>query len=264
MIVAMDNRLSDRIHTLWDELANFDAARGDAALDHLMKSLCQLVDAQNACWVGAVRMADIIPGDPTLGWRPRVVRYLRPSRPLDESVLEQVKKLEVGIMDETTVRNIAMAGRFRINRLTDLVDASWFDGAYYRVYYLGVDHADAIWAGIPINEDAECYFGVIRDSAHPRFTPDERDLVAEALHGLKWFLRQQMLAHGLMVASAPLTPTERDVLQELLTGQPEKLIAAALGKSYHTVHEYVASIFRKFGVGNRAALMALWLGRGSQ
>jgi DNA-binding CsgD family transcriptional regulator len=73
-----------------------------------------------------------------------------------------------------------------------------------------------------------------------------------------------MLAHGLMVASAPLTPTERDVLQELLTGQPEKLIAAALGKSYHTVHEYVASIFRKFGVGNRAALMALWLGRGSQ
>jgi len=46
-----------------------------------------------------------------------------------------------------------------------------------------------------------------------------------------------------------------------LTGLPEKEIAAAQGHSYHTTHEYVSAIFRKFGVSNRSALMALWLGR---
>jgi DNA-binding NarL/FixJ family response regulator len=48
-----------------------------------------------------------------------------------------------------------------------------------------------------------------------------------------------------------------------LTGLPEKQIAEELGRSYHTIHEYVSAVFRKFGVNNRAALMALWLGQTS-
>ena len=259
----MDIPPTDRIHDLWDELADFDAARVDEALDHLLRSLCELVDAQNANWFGAVRLADIIPGDPTHGWRPGTIRYLHPSRPIDEKVRKQVKKLEEGCIDETTVRNIALAGSFRANRLVDLVSEGWFESGYYRAYYADAGQADAIWAGVPINADAECYFGVFRDGAHPRFAPEERDLVACALRGLKWFCRRQMLGHGLLVASSPLTPTERDVMQGLLTGQAEKQIAAALDKSYHTTHEHVAAIFRKFDVTNRAALMALWLGKAS-
>lgn len=64
-------------------------------------------------------------------------------------------------------------------------------------------------------------------------------------------------------ASSPLTPVERQVLQSLLTGLSEKAIASAQSQSYHTTHEYVTSIYRKFGVNNRAALMALWLGKSS-
>lgn len=251
----------DRIHDLWDELADFDAARVDDALNHLLSSLCELVDAQNANWFGAVRLADTLPGDPARGWRPGTVRYLYPSPSVDARVREQVKKLEQGSIDETTIANIALAGRFRANRLVDLVPESWFDSDYYRVYYGDAGYVDVIWAGVPINADAECYFGVFRQGAHPRFTPEERDLVAYALRGLKWFCRRQMLGHGLLVASSPLTPTERSVMQGLLTGQSEKQIAAALGKSYHTTHEYVSGIFRKFDVNNRAALMALWLGK---
>jgi DNA-binding CsgD family transcriptional regulator len=260
----MMNPLADQdetIYRLWDELADFEAASGDEAIAHLLASLCALVDAQNANWIGAVRMPDLIPGDPAHGWRPRTIRYLKPSRPIDEKTQEQVKRLEQGSIDETTLRNIALAGRFRINRLRDLVPESWFDTDYYRIYYLGVDHADAIWAGISVNEDAECYFGIFRDGAHPRFSVEDRETVAYALRGLKWFHRQQLLGHGLLVASAPLTPTERGVLQGLLTGQSEKQIAAELGRSYYTTHEYVANIYRKFGVNNRAALMAVWLGR---
>ncbi len=259
----MDAPLTDRIHAFWDELADFDAARVDAALDRLLGFLCELVDAQNANWFGAVRMADIVPGDPTRGWRPGIVHYLHPSRPLDAKARELAKKFNQGDVDETAVRNISLAGTFRANRLVDLASESWFESDYYRVYYAGVGHVDVIWAGVPINADAECYFGILRDGAHARFTPEERDLVAYTLRGLKWFCRRQMLGHGLLIASSPLTPAERSVLQGLLGGESEKQVAAALDKSYHTIHEHVAAIFRKFDVTNRAALMALWLGRAS-
>lgn len=256
-----DADIAARIHTLWDELADFDAARVDAARDHLLAGLCELVDAQNAMWFGAVRMADILPGDPVHGWRPRTIHHLHPARPRDATAKEQVKNLEQGVVDITTVRNVALAGTFRANRLIDLVPASWFDSAYYQLCYRDVGYEDAIWAGFPVNEDVETYFGVLRDVDHPRFGEAERDAVAYALRGLKWFHRQQLLGHGLLAARSPLTPTERSVLQALLTGQSEKQIAAALGKSYHTTHEHVSGIFRKFNVNNRAALMALWIGK---
>lgn len=253
----------DRIHTLWDELADFEAARIDEARDHLLAGLCRLVEAQNACWIGAVRMGEPVPGDPVFGWRPRFVYYLHPTRPLDEATREQIQRLEAGCVDDTTIRNVSLAGSFRANRLADLVPAEWFEGDYYRGYYLGTNHADAIWAGVPINEDAEIYFGFFRECGHPAFGVAECDTVTHVLRGLRWFHRQQMLGHGLRVGAAPLTFTERTVLKGLLRGESERVIAAALGQSQHTTHEYVKRIYRKYAVNNRAALLALWLGRGA-
>lgn len=258
--MTVSDETSERIHTLWDELADFDAASADDALDHLMAGLCQFVDAQNANWIGAVRMADILPSDPVHGWRPRVVRFLHPSAQIDAKVKEQTKNLEQGSVDESTIRNVALAGTFRANRANDLV-SGWFESDYCRRYFTAFGVTDVIWVGAPVNADAECYFGVFRAGDHPRFTPAERDLVGYALRGLKWFYRRQMLSRGLMLADSPLTVVERQVLGGLLTGLIEKQIAAAQGQSPHTTHEYVSAIYRKFGVGNRAALMALWLGK---
>lgn len=257
----MTPQLADRIHALWDELADFDAARVDEALDHLMASVCEFVDAQNANWFGAVRMADVLPGDPAHGWRPHGMRYLHPSRQTDLRSKELIKKLERGSIDETAIRNIALAGGYRTNRLVDLASPAWFESDYYLCYYRDLGHLDVIWAGVPINADTECYFGFFRETGRPWFTPEERDLVAYALRGLKWFYRRLMLSRGLLVASAPLTATEREVLASLVGGLAEKQIAADRGQSYHTTHEYVTNIYRKFGVNNRAALMALWLGK---
>ncbi len=251
----------DRAHALWDELADFQAAQADESLHHLMRELCRLVDAQTANWIGAVRMDGNIPNDPVKGWRPRTVVHLAPFPQLHESVQEQTRQLEEGEVDITTVRNVAGAGTFRANRLADLVPPEWFESAYYRKYYLGMGRIDTIWAGIPVNEDAETYFGIFRDTQHAPFTPGERDALAYALRGLKWFHRQQMLSRGLLVASTPLTPVERQVLSSLLNGKTEKEIAAIQGQSPHTTHEYVSAIYRKFGVKNRASLMALWLGK---
>lgn len=257
----MDNDVIDRIHTLWDELADFDAADADRSLDHLLASLCQIANGQNATWFGAVRLVDILPGDPVHGWRPNCIHSLYPSAPLQDAAQEQSDLLEQGQVDITTIRNVDLAGQFRTNRIVDLVSEDWFESDYYRRYYKGVDRSDAIWAGIPINNDTENYIGIFRDNHHPRFTPEDRDRVALALRGLKWFCRRQMLSRGLTVASAALTAAEREVLGGVLTGLSEKHIAAKRSQSPHTTHEHITNIYRKFGVRNRAALMALWLGK---
>lgn len=49
----------------------------------------------------------------------------------------------------------------------------------------------------------------------------------------------------------PLTPRQLDVLQGLLLGKPNKLIAAELSISGETVKDHVAAIFRALGVNSR-------------
>lgn len=249
------------IYRLWDELADFDAAHTDEALAFLMEKLCVLVGAWNILWMGAVRLDATFPSDPIKGWRPRVIHHLYPSSSLKGNVQAEVEKLEQGVMDITTIRNVEGAGTFRANRLCDLVGPEWFESSYYHAHYRGLGTSDAIWVAFPVNEDAESWFGIYRALDRPPFTEADRDAVAYVLRGIKWFHRQLMLSHGVLVAATSLTPTERRVLHLLLAGLPEKQIAAELERSHHTIHEYITGIFRKFGVNNRAALMALWLGQ---
>lgn len=250
------------IHTLWDSLADFDAAQVDVALNHLLESLCTLVNAQNADWIGVVRLTDAVRDDPAGGWRPPVVHFLRQNEVLANMVGEQRSRLEKQrTINEVAARIVAQSGRFRARRLCDVVEPEWFESEFYHSYYRASGYEDAVYIAFPVNEDAESYFGVFRAIGQPRFTSEERDRLAYALRGIKWFHRQLLLSHGLLIASKPMTPAERRVLQALLGGLSEKEIAADLGQSYHTVHEYVTALYRKFGVNNRPALMALWLGR---
>lgn len=256
----LDQHTRDRIHTLWDELADFNAARVEEARNHLLGRICELIGAHNASWIGAVRLGEPEPADPVKGWRPRAVRQLRSDRLFDQKAKEQCDLLEAGQVDETTVRNVDLAGGYRVNRLIDLMPASWFEGAYYRTFYLGLGYRDAIWAGVPVNEDAEVYFGFLRGLDQEPFGTMEKDVVAHALRGLRWFHRLQLLGEGIGAASAPLTPTERRVLQGLLRGLTEKQIAQANAHSAYTTHEYVKRVFCKYGVSSRPQLMSLWLG----
>lgn len=251
----------DRIHGLWDDLADFDAAQVDLALNYLMQGLCALVDAQNADWIGAVRLTDAR-DDPSAGGHPPVVRFLHPSEKLAAAVKEQSRRLDQRLINEVAAAMIRGAGQFRAARLCDVVPQAWFESGFYETYYRECGREDAMYVAFPVNADVESYFGLFRACGRPRFTSQERDTLAYALRGIKWFHRQLLLSHGLLVANSVLTPVERLVLQGLLSGQAEKQIAADLGQSYHTTHEYVTGIFRKFGVNTRPALMALWLGLG--
>lgn len=259
----LDAALRERIHRLWDELAGFEAAKGEAALMHLLGAVAVMIGAQNAYWMGAVRLSED-ERDPLGGWRPRLIRYLRPL-PNDESYSQQrMRSLQKGrTIDEATVAQARQAGTFRARRLRDLVSPEWFEGDTYRLGYLGRSVYDSLTVGVPVGPLAEAYYGFLRLRAHEPFTETDRDVAYYAMRGLTWFHRQVLLAHGVSAEATPLSPTERRVLALLLTDQSEKAIAATLGLTPATTHTYVRAILRKFGVSGRSGLIALWLGQQS-
>jgi DNA-binding NarL/FixJ family response regulator len=58
-----------------------------------------------------------------------------------------------------------------------------------------------------------------------------------------------------------LSPRLRQTLACLLRGDSEKQLAARLGLSPATIHQYVTALYRHFGVTSRAQLLALMIKR---
>ncbi len=253
---------TDRIYALWDELADFDAGDVWASRSYLLKTLCDLIDAQNADWIGCVRLGPSHGRDPMQGWRPLTRFTLVPCENTSQAIQDAFAEMDNGDPDITTRRNVELAGTFRVKLLNELATPEWFEGPSYQRYYRVLDRKDSIWTGIPINADAEIQIGFHRSFDKPDFSLQELTFVSHALRGLRWFFKHQMLGEGAGVASSPLTATEQAVLQGLLRGMTEKQIAEQNNQSPHTTHDHVKRIFRKYGVSSRSSLMALWLGKG--
>ena len=61
------------------------------------------------------------------------------------------------------------------------------------------------------------------------------------------------------IGDSPLSRRQRQTLELLLAGNAEKQIAAQLEISRHTVHVYVKSLYKRFGVNSRPELLAKWV-----
>lgn len=75
-------------------------------------------------------------------------------------------------------------------------------------------------------------------------------------------LGEQLVEGGNAVrglGDGPLSPRQRQTLELLLAGNAEKQIASRLAISRHTVHVYVKSLYKRFGVCSRAELLARWV-----
>lgn len=255
----------EAIHELWDRLAAFPADRIDDALRHLMETLADWLRAEDIVWIGAARLmrGAAARRDPLNGWRGLAIRHHRVSPQLLE-LSRQAAESQDTSPDLTTRALAAGAGRLRVHRLHDgFVDTIAFKQSdAYRILYQGAGISDRMFAGMPVSPDSESFFLFDRHGDTPGFTPDDTVLVRRIMRGLRWFQRELLLAHGLRLAGAPLTPTERRIVRLLLTERSEKEIAAELRQSPKTTHKYITEILRKYGVKGRIGLMALWLGRG--
>ncbi len=252
-----------RIYALWDTLAAAPASEIDATCRHLLNTLSEWVGANNAAWVGAVRLLDgtAAARDGLSGWRCKIITFLHPPEAHEALLAQQIlagRKPVPGLPSMATAR---FHGTFRVHRLHD----GFFDldeyrqTDHYRAHYTAFGVDDRLWVASPINPQAESYFVFDKRRTPSRFTKVDAELAGEAIRGLTWFQRQLLYSHGLLVAESPLTPTERQVVQLLLTEKSEKEIASELGQSPHTTHGHVKEIYRKYNVKGRAGLMAVWL-----
>jgi DNA-binding NarL/FixJ family response regulator len=88
----------------------------------------------------------------------------------------------------------------------------------------------------------------------PRFTERERRLV-ELVHREASFLHEPPSALSPELLRG-LSPRLRDALRGFARGLSEKQVAAELGISPHTAHDYAKALHRHFGVQSRSELLA--------
>lgn len=258
---SLDAALLEDVHRTWDALADFGAEHAADAATHLMTFLCDRTGAWNATWAGPIRIDAEHKDDPLQGWRVGAMQSLHAiaPHPDDGHFKEILKMLDRREMDPSFLLPIRGMGRFCTYSFRRDLPEAWFHSAFYELHYGSVGIADAAFVAFPINQDCESHFGFY---AGKTFTDAQIALLVYALRGLKWFHRRLVLGQGLLLASRPLTPVERNVLHLLLTDATEKRIAGLTGMTPQTIHQYVVSIYRKFGVHSRAGLMSLWLKKG--
>ena len=251
----------ESIHRLWDELSDVEAGQWMQATSHLLATLAGMAQAWNATWAGAIRVDAGVGDDPLQGWRVGAVQALRPVAPHpNEGHFKEILKIwDRREIDPSFLLPLKDVGSFRTYSLRRGLPPAWFDTPFFHRHYGSAGTQDAVFVAFPLNRDCESHFGFYSAQS---FTDAEIAQLAYALRGIKWFHRHLMLGSGLLLASSPLTPTERRVLQLLLTKASEKEIARQIDTAPSTTHQHVTRIFRKFGVRSRAELMSLWLKRG--
>jgi hypothetical protein len=137
-----------------------------------------MVEAQNACWFGSVRLDDTA-GDPVVAGACRALSH--PTQPLDEAARELAKNLDRWRGGQTTVANVAGAGTFRVNRLRSVAE-SWFDCPTT----LPWRRSDAICAAFP---SCRSWFGIYRAAANPFLRRAATACVAAKEWVLRWTKR---------------------------------------------------------------------------
>lgn len=263
--MVLPTSVQKQMEQLWDGLTQFGSARCDEALTFLLGELARLIDAQQAYWLGSVRMVEKDQNDPLRGWRPRNVYYLheRPERRAAfQKHVERFDKNPRSPVDPSVLYTLRDAGQFRVNAHRKILPDTWFQSTHYKNFYEAFGITDTILVTMPISEDMESWIGLQRiNHDTPHFSEGDCELLAQAVRPTRWFHQQLAHSHGLLLVDSPLTPSERRVLHALLGEWTEAEIADQLNLSPNTVHTYSKRICNKFGVRGRTGLTALWLGR---
>lgn len=118
---------------------------------------------------------------------------------------------------------------------------------------------ERLTSAFAVDPQVEVYLGFLRRGT-TRFTERDRR-GSHTLHtGLGELWRRLVMSYGLLEHQTMLAPRERETLLLLLEGLAEHDIAETLGLSVGTVHQYVVSVFRSFGVSSRPELTSAWMG----
>jgi DNA-binding NarL/FixJ family response regulator len=173
--------------------------------------------------------------------------------------------LEKGFQESATFQRFAaIRGALVTRNREQLVeDAEWYRSAEYHEEHRAIG-LDDLLASHALDRDLPGLLGfnVNRALGRPRFSPCDRRMV-------RLFHHEQLPHIGRSLTRGPsgppqgLPPRLRETLACRLEEDSEKQVALRLGLSRHTVHEYVAALYRRLGVSSPGELLAACLKNGS-
>lgn len=136
-------------------------------------------------------------------------------------------------------------------------DRDWY-GSPYVENYVRVAHLDhALYSSKRDRAPGVVHgLGFYRASNDRPFDEEDRNLLHLFHLECEDMLGDSGAADADCATPVLLPPRERQTLDLLLAGLADKEIAARLGISPHTVNHYTKSIYRRFGVNSRMALLA--------
>ena len=133
----------------------------------------------------------------------------------------------------------------------------------YRRYLAPAGLGDQLVAISEIGDGSEDRYNMIsamRGSDEPPFSARDRRIMRILAGELKPLVGTRLADSTSVVMQ--LTPRQHLTLRLLLGGGSEAEVAKAMSLSPATLHKYVIGLYRLFGVRSRAALQALFAGRG--
>ena len=155
-----------------------------------------------------------------------------------------------------------VAGRLVTRSRRQLVsDTEWYGSVIFNEYRRPgkIDHQ--LTSVYQTSDDgAISVITVVRALGERDFSPREQRLL-NFFHAELGPLIGRVLVSATEPSPVKLSPRLRQTLAYLLEGDSEKQVADRLGLSHATTHQYVTGLYRHFGVGSRAQLMAYVLKR---
>jgi len=149
----------------------------------------------------------------------------------------------------------------RTRRLDGVLRASeWRRSRHFNDYVRACSLSDRITSSLRLGDDPGAPLQTLvfhRDAADGEFAGDAHYLVTLLHHELSGLLERRLVLPSSARDTGVLPPRLAQVLDGLLAGKSEKLIAADLGLSPHTVNRHVQRLYRHFGVNSKARLTAL-------
>lgn len=143
-------------------------------------------------------------------------------------------------------------------------DREWYQSAHFNEFRRPTRSDSSLYFGYTVTNagpDVVFAFALTRTLNDRKFTARERQYCYWLLHELRPLVGKQLASPGESRVSK-LSPRLQQTLLCLIEGDSEKRVALRLGLSKATVHEYVTSLYRHFGVNSRAELLSRWTRRG--
>lgn len=213
---------------------------------HMMGGLSRLLDAAASGGEGVLTASGIVPltffdsGFDAAGRR-NYLGYVRDGGPTVDPFVSALRQIP-GSTVTCTRRQI--------------VDDAVYDRAPVFDRYLRPGNIDHRLASVSTSADRRiCLLHLHRSRRERDFSPRDRAL-------LDFFHREitPLVGRALVSAAEPspekLPRRLRQTLACLVEGDSEKQIAARLGVSHATTHQYVTALYRRFGVNSRGQLLA--------